>query len=329
MQIKQDHTQMDRTPLISFIIPAYNIPAEMICECIDSIIKLALRPFEREIIVVDDGSDYSPVKEMEKVMDEIIYIRQRNGGVSTARNMGLRMATGQFIQFVDADDTLTPAYEHVLDLLRFEKTDMVMFDFTHKEQDKMDYSDEDPTSGSELLRKHNIHGSVCGFVFNVNILGSLRFTPGIAYGEDEEFTPQLLLRAEKVYTTTAKAYYYRQRPSSAVTTPTVRKKLQRLHDTRSVIQNLHKLEDTLPLTDRIAVRRRTAQLTMDYIYNVIVLTRNRHYLDKQLEALRKEGLFPLADLRCTSKYNWFRRMTNSDVGLTILMKTLPLFKRER
>lgn len=329
MQIKQDHTQMDRTPLISFIIPAYNIPAEMICECIESIIKLALRPFEREIIVVDDGSDYSPIKEMEKVMDDIIYIRQRNGGVSTARNMGLRMATGQFIQFVDADDTLTPAYEHVLDLLRFEKTDMVMFDFTHKEQDKMDYSDEGPTSGSELLRKHNIHGSVCGFVFNVNILGSLRFTPGIAYGEDEEFTPQLLLRAEKVYTTTAKAYYYRQRPSSAVTTPTVRKKLQRLHDTLSVIQNLHKLEDTLPLTDRIAVRRRTAQLTMDYIYNVIVLTRNRHYLDKQLETLRKEGLFPLPDLRCTSKYSWFRRMTNSDVGLTILMKTLPLFKRER
>ena len=329
MQIKQDHTQMDRTPLISFIIPAYNIPAEMICECIESIIRLTLRPFEREIIVIDDGSDYSPVKEMEKVMDDIIYIRQRNGGVSTARNMGLRMATGQFIQFVDADDTLTPAYEHVLDLLRFEKADMVMFDFTHKEQDKMDYSDEDPTSGSELLRKHNIHGSVWGFVFNVNILGSLRFTPGIAYGEDEEFTPQLLLRAEKVYTTTAKAYYYRQRPSSAVTTPTVRKKLQRLHDTLSVIQNLHKLEDTLPLTDRIAVRRRTAQLTMDYIYNVIVLTRNRHYLDKQLEALRKEGLFPLPDLRCTSKYNWFRRMTNSDVGLTILMKTLPLFKRER
>lgn len=320
---------MDKTPLISFIIPAYNIPAGMICECIESITMLTLRPFECEIIVVDDGSDQSPIQEMSKVLDDIIYIRQRNKGVSAARNMGLRMATGQFIQFVDADDTLTPAYEHVVDLLRFERADMVMFDFTHKQHDKVNYSDEGPTSGTYLLRKRNIHGSVCGFVFNANILGSLRFTPGIAYGEDEEFTPQLLLRAEKVYTTTAKAYYYRQRPLSAVSTPTVRKKLQRLHDTLDVIQNLHRLEDTLPLADRMAIRRRTAQLTMDYIYNVIVITRNRHYLDKQLETLRKEGLFPLPDLKCTTKYNWFRRMTNTKAGLTILMRTLPLLKRER
>ena len=320
---------MDKTPLISFIIPSYNIPPEMICECIESITMLTLRPHEREIIVVDDGSDYSPIQEMSKVLDDIIYIRQRNGGVSTARNLGLRMATGQFVQFVDADDMLTPAYEHVLDLLRFEKADMVMFDFTHKEHGKVGYADEGPISGSDLLRKKNIHGSVWGFVFKMSITGSLQFTPGIAYGEDEEFTPQLLLRAEKVYTTTALAYYYRQRSSSAVNTPTVRKKLQRLHDTHTIIQNLHKLEDTLPLTDRMAIRRRTAQLTMDYIYNVIVLTRNRHYLDKQLETLSKEGLFPLPDLKCTTKYNWFRRMTNSDVGLTILMKTLPLFKRER
>ena len=72
------------------------------------------------------------------------------------------------------------------------------------------------------------------------------------------------------------------------------------------------------------MQRRTAQLTMDYIYNVIVLTRSRHYLDRQLEELGKIGLFPLPDRDYTQKYKWFRRMTNSSIGRTILMRTLPI-----
>lgn len=329
MQTEQNHTQMEEAPLISFIIPIYNVPTEMFCKCINSILALSLRDFEREIIVVDDGSAKSPIGGAVEFMDEIIYIRQKNGGVSAARNIGLRMATGQFIQFVDGDDMIMPIYEHVMDLLRFEKADLIMFDFTNKHHNHIDYSDEGPFTGSELMRKSNIHGSVWGFVFRSNILGSLRFTPGIAYGEDEEFTAQLLIRAEKVFRTTAKAYFYRPRLSSATKTVTTRGKLQRLHDTKSVILHLHGLEDTLTHVDRIAIKRRTAQLTMDYIYNIIVLTRSRKYLNRELETLRKNGLFPLPDLNCTTKYNWFRRLSNSKAGLAVLMRILPLMKRER
>lgn len=320
---------MENNPLISFIIPIHNIPAEMICECIDSIRNLSLRSFEREIIVIDDGSEESPINDLWKVADDIIYVRQKNGGVSIARNVGLRMATGQFTQFIDGDDMLLPSYEHVIDLLRFDNADLVMFDFTRKKENIIEYSNDGPFSGSQLLRKKNIHGSAWGYVFKSSILGSLRFTPGIAYGEDEEFTPQLLLRAEKVFLSTAKAYYYRQRQSSAVNNRTPRKKLQRLHDTMSVILHLQQLEDTLPLVDRMAIRRRTAQLTMDYLYNIIVLTRNRHYLNKQLDVLKQKGLFPLPNLNCTAKYAWFRRLSNTSIGLTILMNTLPILKRER
>jgi len=329
MQTEQNHTSMDKAPFISFIIPVYDVPADILCECINSIMALSLRAYEREIIVVDDGSKTSPLAKMASFVDDIIYIRQKNGGVSTARNTGLRMASGQYIQFVDGDDLLLPIYEHVLDLARFEKADMVMFDFTNKNHQQVDYTDEGPVTGTELMHRQNIHGSAWGFIFKTNILGTLRFTPGIAYGEDEEFTPQLLLRAEHVYKTTAKAYFYRKRTSSATGNVTTRKKLQRLHDTKQVILRLHQKEDTLPLADRIALKRRIAQLTMDYIYNTMVLTRNRKYLDRQLEDLRREGLFPLPDLKCTTKYTWFRRMTNSKAGLTLLMHTLPLMTRER
>ena len=324
MPIKQDHTPQET--LVSFIIPVYNVPTDMLQECIDSIRKLTLRQHEREIIVVDDGSEHAPT---DTLSDDIIYIRKRNEGVASARNMGMRMATGRFLQFIDGDDMLLPSYEHVIDLIRYNKADIVMFDLTDTDKPVPTYNDEDPMTGAELLRKSNIHGSACGYLFRQSILGNLQFTPGIAYGEDEEFTPQLLLRAEHVYRTSAKAYYYRFRPSSAIHQTDTRQTLRRLNDTKEVIYGLYSKFDKIPLTERLALQRRVAQLTMDYIYNVIVMTQNRHYLNRRLDELRKKGLFPLPDQDYTKKYKWFRRMTNSSLGITVLMRTLPLMKRER
>ena len=321
------YQQDNKKTLISFIIPVYNVPVDMLRACIDSIKDLSLRQFEREIIVVDDGSDESPLAALGTLADDLIFIRQKNQGVAVARNVGLKMAEGEFVQFIDADDVLlrTP-YEHVIDLVRYGKADMVMFDYCEKPDKKMTYKDEGPMAGATLMRSQNIHGAAWSFLFQRSMLGSLRFTPGIAYGEDEEFTPQLLLRAERVIVTTARAYCYRQRPASAINRKDVRSRLQRLSDAKDVLLSLHRKSSTLPPEERVAMQRRTAQLTMDYIYNVIVLTRSRHYLDRQLEELSKVGLFPLPDRDYTQKYKWFRRMTNSSIGRTILMRTLPLLK---
>ena len=318
-------------PLISFIIPIYNVPTAMLRECLESILALSLRPFEREIIIVDDGSETSPLAELGTMADGLLYIRQRNAGVSVARNAGLRMATGRFIQFVDGDDLLLQApYEHVLDQLRYQQScDMVLFDFAKTRDVPLLYDDTGPMSGSELLRRENIHGSVCGYSFSRSILGSLRFTPGVNYGEDEEFTPQLILRAECAIRTTAQAYFYRERKTSATGIGTTRSNLRRLIDTKDVIIRLKKLADRMPTADRVAMQRRTAQLTMDYIYNVIVMTRSSHYLERKIGELSKAGLFPLPNRDYTTKYTWFRRMTNSRVGRAMLLRTLPLMERER
>ena len=123
-----------RQPLVSFIVTCYNLPTDMLCECIDSILKLNLQSAEREIIVVDDGSDQSPMNDLLKYGDDIIYVRQKNGGVSVARNTAMDMAKGQFIQIVDGDDCLlTVPYEQCLDIIRKNgDADVVMFDFTHQ-----------------------------------------------------------------------------------------------------------------------------------------------------------------------------------------------------
>ena len=320
---------MEKKPLVSFIIPVYNIPIGLLSECLDSILSLSLRKHEREIIVIDDGSQSSPLSKLDNYLDDIIFIRQKNGGLGCARNRGILNVTGQYIQFIDADDALIAnQYEHCLDLIRFSSPDMVMFNFSRKEKSQKIYNDQPAISGRELMRHYNIKATACGYLFKSTILGKLRFTPDI-FHEDEEFTPLLILRAETIIQTDAEAYFYRQRKESITTSENPRNKVKRLNDFKGVIVRLNQTADVIHGIDRLALLRRVHQLTMDYIYKIIVETRNKHYLERQLEDLRKKGLFPLPDRNYTTKYRWFRRLTNSKVGLTFLLRTIPLIKKEK
>ena len=301
----------------------------MLHDCLDSILRLSLRKHEREIIVIDDGSNISPINNLENYIDDIIYIRQKNGGLGNARNRGLLNATGQYIQFVDADDALiTNQYEHCLDLARFQAPDMVMFEFSRKENSQKIYSDQKLVTGRYLLRHQNIKATACGYLFKATVLGNLRFTPGI-YHEDEEFTPLLILRAGTILQTDAEAYFYRTREESITTSQNIRNTIKRLNDFKAIIYRLNQFSAVIPGSDRMALLRRIHQLTMDYIYKVIVDTQNKHYLDRELEELRKKGLFPLPDKDYTTKYKWFRRLCNTKIGLAFLFRTLPLIKKER
>ena len=325
-------TDNTHQPLVSFIVTCYNLPVDMLCECIDSILKLNLETAEREIIVVDDGSDVSPMNDLLKYGDDIIYVRQKNGGVSVARNTAMDMAKGQYIQLVDGDDCLLKnPYEYCLDLIRnCSNVDVVMFDFTHK-SDKAPVAFNPPIikNGPELLRTENIRGAACCCLFRQAVRGKLAFTPGIAYGEDEEFTPQLLIRAESVYITDAQAYFYRERTTSAVHQTDEASIQKRLSDTKEVILHLSRLADISPQSDKIALQRRVAQLTMDYLYNTILLTRSEEKLDETVDDLRKNNLFPLPNHPYSTKYTWFRRLSNSALGRKILLTTLPIMKKER
>lgn len=315
-------------PLVSFIITYYNLPIDMLLECIDSIVSLSLNRQEREIIVVDDGSAYSPFNDLAKYADDVVYLRKPNGGLSDARNAGLKLANGKYIQFVDGDDRLSrTAYEHCLDTVRFKQPDMVLFNFSHTESGVSNYADMDePVSGAEYMKQRNLRATAWGYIFRREILGSLRFTKGI-YHEDEEFTPQLLLRAERVFATEARAYIYRKREGSITNDSNVRTVLKRLDDTLGVIVRLQNLADTLPTTDSWALRRRVAQLTMDYVYNVMVMTRSVDYVEKRIDELTRRGLFPLPDRPYTRKYQLFRRMTMTATRRKLLIRTLPLLRK--
>ena len=88
-------------PLISCIIPVFN-GERYLGEALDSILAQTYRPIE--IIVVDDGSTDGTPELVAPYGDRIRYIRQKNAGAPTARNLGLRVAQGEFIAFLDSDD---------------------------------------------------------------------------------------------------------------------------------------------------------------------------------------------------------------------------------
>lgn len=94
------------TPLVSVIIPTYN-RADTVRRSIDSALEQTYRPIE--VIVVDDGSTDATREVLDGYGDRIRPIYQANGGPSLARNTGVAAARGEFIAFLDSDDTWKPA----------------------------------------------------------------------------------------------------------------------------------------------------------------------------------------------------------------------------
>ena len=309
-------------PLVSFIITAYDLPAEMLCTCVDSILKLSLNRDEREIIVVDDGSKRPAIDDLQGCWDELTYLRQANQGLSAARNHGLQCATGAYVQFVDGDDYLLPApYEHCLDIARYQNPDVVMFLETEKAHPETPFLYDGPVSGAAYMHQNNLRSSACGYLFRRAILGSLRFTPGLLH-EDEEFTPLLLLRAERVFSTPAEAYFYRRHEASIMSRTDHRHIARRLSDITDIILHLQDVAQHAPEIDRVALNRRIAQLSMDYLYNTIRLTHSRHQLAEAIGKLRRHGLFPLPDKAYTRKYTLFRRLVGTRMGRQLLLLTI-------
>lgn len=306
---------MQNKPLVSFIIPVYNIEPDMLRECIDSIMSLSLSRQEREIIVVDDGSPSTPLNSIADLADEVVYIRQCHQGVSAARNTGMRMATGRYIQFADGRGKFLRApYEHCLDIARYHNPDIVLFKSTAKDSDiDTPFTYNGPTTGSSYMRGNNIRATACGYLFERNMLGELRFAGGTG-SDDEEFTPQLFLRSERFYATDSDAFFI---PKHRTVDTTVHDGSETsLADTERVL--LHLSDLVVPEHDRAALNRCIAQLTMEYLCNIIRYTHDSTLLNETTQRLASHGLYPLPDRDYTKRYKYFRKMMGNPVTRRLL-----------
>ena len=115
-------------PKVSVIVPVYNVKPYLE-RCIDSLISQSLK--EIEIILVDDGSTDGSAAicdDYARRDERIVVIHKQNGGVSSARNVGIDFAKGDYIMFVDSDDWVEPEFCNLpYDVAKQNDADMVMF----------------------------------------------------------------------------------------------------------------------------------------------------------------------------------------------------------
>lgn len=216
------------TPTISVIVPVYNAK-KYLHRCIDSILSQTFTDFE--LLLIDDGSkDKSgAICDEYAVKDNRVRVfHKENGGVSSARNLGLDNAEGEYVTFVDADDywledtalmcLLNLARTYELDVIRGE---YVSVDANGNRIIVKDYTFKKSFECKKLEANEFLKNVVCGEFFlplclvRRNVIGQLRFDENQVFLEDMKFYMQILLKQPKCGYVQSCFYAYRKTDNSA------------------------------------------------------------------------------------------------------------------
>lgn len=204
-------------PKISIIVPVYNAE-KTLGRCVDSILNQPFKDFE--LILVDDGSkdrspiicdSYAGIWQSGGVKPQIRVFHKENGGVSSARNMGLDEAQGEWVMFVDSDDELLPQFltEGITEC----DSDIVIFSYVHikgteKNNRVLEKACLTPQKYAEQQLGGIFFSSPWAKLVKRSTIGNLRFQEGMRFSEDAVFNMQILRQARKVTTSDKLAYRY-------------------------------------------------------------------------------------------------------------------------
>ena len=201
--------------LISVIIPIYNAE-KYLKECLDTVLHQTYKNLQ--IILINDGSTDSSgsiCNNYAKKDNRITVLHKRNGGVSTSRNEGIRLALGEYILFLDSDDYADPNMcEMLYNYISLNKVDMVITGTKLTRRTGKTFLDR-----SELY-KHlaikNIDGSCWGRIFKKSIIesNSLEFDECGQCGEDLFFNLQYFAHISSAMLIDIQLVYYRYNPDS-------------------------------------------------------------------------------------------------------------------
>ena len=209
-------------PQISVIVPVYNTERYLHC-CIDSILNQTFTDFE--LLLIDDGSKDNSGKICDEyaVKDSRIRVfHKENGGVSSARNIGIDNAKGEWITFVDSDDFIDST---MLETLYFSINDndlVLSYGKIVGEIEEEKYSKGLITNlnFSELFTIYNMHKrtSPWGKLYkSEKIANKIRFCEGMHIGEDALFLYSYMILAKKILVSDYKGYNYRAEVEGSLT----------------------------------------------------------------------------------------------------------------
>ena len=201
--------------LVSVIIPIYNME-QFIERCIQSV--LSQRYNDLEIILINDGSNDNSASICDKFAKNypnIIFINQENKGVSSARNIGMQIATGKYLTFLDADDFLPPnAIYALVEAAEKVDSDMAIGKIAETEQIPIGVFE-----GMDFLIKVLEDNPIAYYSYRIlykrTFVQDVDFPEGFGCGEDSYFVFECALKQPKVITIREQVYVYCANQNSA------------------------------------------------------------------------------------------------------------------
>jgi glycosyltransferase involved in cell wall biosynthesis len=271
---------------LSIIIPVYN--AELFLEkCLHSCADQDIQPDDYEIIVINDGSTDNSAHIINSVKADysnFVFIDKQNGGVSSARNVGLDIAKGEYVWFVDADDWIeTNCLAFLLDIVKNNNLDALQFNAKEvtitgniSPSYLINQTNSPILSPEKYLKEGYFEGYAHMTLSRKYIIDkeNIRFKPGIKMREDLLFHLELVSNVEKIQRLNITPYYYCLREFSA----------SALHDSDS---NIPLLNEINKLNRQDVLRDYNKWLIPDYIYDHI--NQNIFNIDKLIEELKYNG----------------------------------------
>lgn len=228
-------------PKLSIIIPAYNVE-HFISKCIESVIDVNMSQEDYEVIIINDGSTdetFSKITEIVGSLDNknIRFLTQSNQGLSATRNRGMKESRGEYLWFVDSDDSICrESIPFLLSILRKSEFDIIaLTTFIEEKKERKIVKRSIPTerivNGIEIFRKGWVfpYSGAQFYLFNRRLLesGGLLFKDGIFY-EDLLFTPQALELGHRCLYINRPVYNYQIRDNSITTTKVTVKHIKSL-----------------------------------------------------------------------------------------------------
>ena len=241
--------QSKKTPKISIIVPVYNTE-EFLADCINSILHQTYEDFE--LILIDDGSkdhSFEICKSFAQKDSRIVVLHKENGGQGTARNFGLDSCSGEYLCFVDSDDTVEENYLELL-LLNAEincadiscarmyyakdKSDMV-------KDSHVEILDNLASINYFVENKNGLDQAPVAKLYKRNTFDGVRFLELRGY-EDTGTIFKTFIKAKKVVTQNYSVYFYYQRENSTMRRPFSERDFDRVIAYREMESGLMKYE---------------------------------------------------------------------------------------
>lgn len=231
--------------LISVIVPVYNV-ADYLPACMDALLCQSCQSWE--IILVDDGSTDGKSGALcdayaEQHPELVRVIHQANGGLGAARNTGIEAAKGEYLLFVDSDDTIAPeALERLSAWVTESHADMYVFGFCYvteageqAEEPRLSAVTGQPVTLADEPAMLLDSPSACFRLWKRELFadGTVRF-PGRVWYEDLCTTPKALLRARSIVQKPDALYRYLLRTGSIMRNDNLRRNLEILNALETV-----------------------------------------------------------------------------------------------